>query len=203
MAILFALLLFSRPSLVFSFWSYPRFSLLFFSEDMAIRPGVWIHAQVISEDPLPLKIKINMKKNFMAAFYGSRSIASRLEPLRGGSLLFTTKFPQISGTHFTDLERMKGWVNLGATQRFWTRDPWTGNPAPWPLGDCSINRICISIFLLPVSTEIIASNYLLFGRWTLERVKLFCWTVDEVFAKWGNTCSTKKMSIRQSFVITI
>ena len=36
------------------------------------------------------------------------------EPLQGGSLLFTTKFPDISGTHFIDLERMKGWVNLGA-----------------------------------------------------------------------------------------
>ena len=112
----------------------------------------------------------------MAAFYGWRSIASRLEPLRGGSLLFTNKFPQISGTHFTDLGRMKGWVDLGATQRFWTQDPWIGNRAPWPLGHCSINKVCIFIFLLAISTEIIASNYILFWRWTLERVKLFCWT---------------------------
>ena len=36
------------------------------------------------------------------------STASRLEPLRGGSLLFTTKFPEIRGTHFIDLGRMKG-----------------------------------------------------------------------------------------------
>ena len=27
------------------------------------------------------------------------STASRLEPLRGGSLLFTTKFPEVPGTH--------------------------------------------------------------------------------------------------------
>ena len=33
------------------------------------------------------------KKNFMAPFYGWGSTASRLEPLRGGNLLFTTKFP--------------------------------------------------------------------------------------------------------------
>ena len=39
----------------------------------------------------------------MAPFYGWSSIASRLEPLRGGSLLFTTKFPEIPGTHFIDL----------------------------------------------------------------------------------------------------
>ena len=36
------------------------------------------------------------------------STASRLEPLRGGNLLFTTKFPGIPGTHFIDLGRMKG-----------------------------------------------------------------------------------------------
>ena len=29
------------------------------------------------------------------------------EPLRGGGLLFTTKFPEIP-THFIDLERIKG-----------------------------------------------------------------------------------------------
>ena len=34
-----------------------------------------------------------VKKNFMAPLYGWGSTASRLEPLRGGSLLFTTKFP--------------------------------------------------------------------------------------------------------------
>ena len=35
------------------------------------------------------------------------STASRLEPLRGGSLLFTSKFPEIPGTHFIDLEGAK------------------------------------------------------------------------------------------------
>ena len=43
----------------------------------------------------------------MARFYGLGSTASSLEPLRVGSLLFTTKFPQISGTHFIDLGMMK------------------------------------------------------------------------------------------------
>ena len=46
--------------------------------------------------------------NFMAPFYGWGSTASRLQPLRGGSLLFTIQFPGISGTHFIDLRRMKG-----------------------------------------------------------------------------------------------
>ena len=44
----------------------------------------------------------------MVLFYGCGSTASRLEPLVGGSLLFTIAFPEISGTHFTDLGRMKG-----------------------------------------------------------------------------------------------
>ena len=51
---------------------------------------------------------LKKKKNFMAPFYGWGLTASRLEPLRGGSLLFTTKFPEIPGTHFIDLGRMKG-----------------------------------------------------------------------------------------------
>ena len=48
-----------------------------------------------------------VKENFQAPFYGWGSTASRLEPLRGGSLLFTTKFPEIPGTHFINLGRMK------------------------------------------------------------------------------------------------
>ena len=44
----------------------------------------------------------------MARFYGWGSTAARLVPLQGGSLLFATKFPDILGTHFIDLRRMKG-----------------------------------------------------------------------------------------------
>ena len=65
----------------------------------------------------------NFFKNFTAPFYGWGSTASKLEPLGGGSLLFTTKFPEIPGTHFIDLRTMKGWVKLGATYWFWTGDP--------------------------------------------------------------------------------
>ena len=54
------------------------------------------------------RIALGEKKNFMAPFYGWGSTASRLQPPRGGSLLFTTKFPEIPSTHFVDLGRMKG-----------------------------------------------------------------------------------------------
>ena len=66
----------------------------------------------------------------MAPFYGWGLTASRLHSLRGGSLLFTIQFPEIPGTHFIDLRRMKGCVDFGATQWFLTRDPWIANPAP-------------------------------------------------------------------------
>ena len=41
-------------------------------------------------------------------FYRSGSTASRLEPLRGGTLIFTIKFPETPGTHVIDLGQMKG-----------------------------------------------------------------------------------------------
>ena len=63
------------------------------------------------------------KKHFTTPFYGRGSTASMLQPLWGGSLLFTIKFPEIPGAHFMDLRSMKGWVDLGATQWFSTRDP--------------------------------------------------------------------------------
>ena len=77
--------------------------------------GLWILKVLFAQDCI---------KNFMAPFYGWGSTTSRLVPLRGGSLLFITKFPDIPGTNVIKLRRMKGWVNLGATQWFWTQDPW-------------------------------------------------------------------------------
>ena len=53
------------------------------------------------------------------------------EPLRGGSLLFTSvSFQKLPGTHLIDVRKMKGWVGRGAAQSFWTQDLWIGNPAP-------------------------------------------------------------------------
>ena len=42
----------------------------------------------------------------MAPFYGWGSTASRLEPLQGGSLLFTTKFPETPGTVLSKLSHL-------------------------------------------------------------------------------------------------
>ena len=40
------------------------------------------------------------------------------ESQREGSLHFITSFPEIPGTHLIDHSRMKGLVDLGATQWF-------------------------------------------------------------------------------------
>ena len=40
------------------------------------------------------------------------------EPLQGDTLLFTTKSPGVPGDHLIDLGRMKGRIDLGATQWF-------------------------------------------------------------------------------------
>ena len=50
------------------------------------------------------------------------------EPLQGNSLLFTTKFLKISGTHLIDIGKMQCWVDLGVINKFRTRDPSIGNP---------------------------------------------------------------------------
>ena len=54
-----------------------------------------------------------------------------IEPVRRSSLLFTTKFPDIPGTHLIDLDRVKVLVDLGATKWFWALYLWVGNPATW------------------------------------------------------------------------
>ena len=61
-----------------------------------------------SHSPSMLSSKNNRtKKNFTTPYYGWDSTASGLEPLRGGSLRFTTIFPEIPGTHFINLGRME------------------------------------------------------------------------------------------------
>ena len=58
----------------------------------------------MSEHILSISLILTLfKKNFMPPFYGWGSNASRLEPLRGGSLFFTIKFPEIPDTHLYSL----------------------------------------------------------------------------------------------------
>ena len=51
---------------------------------------------------------IKLKKLYGPFFYGWGSTASSLQSPPGGSLLFTIRFPEIRGTHFINLGRMKG-----------------------------------------------------------------------------------------------
>ena len=58
---------------------------------------------------LILKCSFLWKKKLYGPFHGWGSTASRLEwePLWGGSLLFTIKFPEIAGTHFLSTSERK------------------------------------------------------------------------------------------------
>ena len=67
---------------------------------------------------VPLICKSNIKKEFYGLFLwmGFNCLKARATSRRQAT--FYTKFPEVPGTHFIDLGRMKGWLNLGATQRF-------------------------------------------------------------------------------------
>ena len=72
---------------------------------------VAVEELVVSSQGIAKVVKNSKKKKtklYGPLFMDGGSTASRLEPLRGGSLIFTTKFPEIPGTHFIDLGRMKG-----------------------------------------------------------------------------------------------
>ena len=53
----------------------------------------------------------------MTPFHGRGSTASTLVPPRGCSLLFTTKPPEIPGTHFINLRRMKDCIDFGSSDK--------------------------------------------------------------------------------------
>ena len=48
-------------------------------------------------------VYLKKNNNFMAPFYGWGSTASRQKALQGGSLFFTTKFPEIPGAIFSNI----------------------------------------------------------------------------------------------------
>ena len=52
----------------------------------------------------------SIKKKLWPLFMDGVQLHLRLQELRGGNILFTTKFPSIPGTRFIYLRRMKGWV---------------------------------------------------------------------------------------------
>ena len=125
-----------------------------------------------------------------------KAIDSKLEPLRGGSLLFTTKFLEISGTHFIDLGEMKGWVDLGATQLFWTRDLWIGKSSVLttrPFVKESKNRLirslrnCFLFFFFPIQSTKNTGVSLYFERAKINYVFVFLFKMFlEIFKNMGS-----------------
>ena len=74
----------------------PHIEILFF--ELNQRNRKWLACCSYNPHKKLIKTIYFKKKNFMAPFHGWGSAASRLEPLRGDNLLFTTKFPEIPGT---------------------------------------------------------------------------------------------------------
>ena len=69
--------------------------------------------------------KLKKKKTSKRKLYGlflcmGFNCFKATEPLRVDSLLFTIQFPAGPGTQLIDIERIKGRINLGATQWFCT-----------------------------------------------------------------------------------
>ena len=61
------------------------------------------------------------KKFYGAFLWMGINCLKTAEPLLGDNLLFTTKSPEVSGTHLMELWRMKDWIKLGTTQWSWTQ----------------------------------------------------------------------------------
>ena len=72
-----------------------------------------------------IKSVVKKKKKIYGPFLwmGFNCLKATDESPRGDSLLFTTHYPGVPGGHLIDLGRMKGWIDLGATQWFWACDP--------------------------------------------------------------------------------
>ena len=104
----------------------------------------------------------------MAPFYGWDSTATRLEPLRGGSLLLTTKFPEFPGTRFIDLRRMsRSWshpVVLNTGPPDWESSVLTNRPLinhPKKASKHSLTFIAWAVFQQQVLHKVYQINTLI------------------------------------------
>ena len=75
------------------------------------------------------KVSITTKKLYGPFLWIGLNCLKATEPQRGDSLLFITKSPVMPELIWSTWKD-EGCVDLGATQWFWARDPWIGNPAP-------------------------------------------------------------------------
>ena len=103
-----------------------NFNEIFSKFRYVFNPFKYFHRVFLQHSPLLWIIFIQMKKKLYGPFSGMWfNCLKATEPLWGDSLLFTTKSPGVSGTHFIDGVRMKGWVDLESPSGF---KPLIGNP---------------------------------------------------------------------------
>ena len=68
------------------------------------------------ERHIPSEIHYSKKKLYGPFLWIGLNCLKAIETLRGDSLLFTTKSPEIPSNHLSELRRMKVWVEYGVTQ---------------------------------------------------------------------------------------
>ena len=82
-----------------------------------------------------LLLKKNFKKKLYGPFLWMRfNCLKATKPFQGDSLLLTTQSPRVPGPHLINLRQMNCWIDLGATQWFWT----------WFKSYCTLNFAKIS-----------------------------------------------------------
>ena len=133
------------------------------------------------------------------------------EQLRGGSLLFTTKFPEISVTHLIDLGRMEGWFDLGAVvlnsaPLDWECSALTTRPLPhkWTRlliaqGIAQRARLSFDYFfkLFPTRLRLVLFYYLKFGAW---QTTAFLKLADRVIFPKGSEAAVQRCSVKKVFL---
>ena len=97
----------------------------------------------------------------MPHFYEWGSNVSRVQPLQGVSLLFTTELQGSPGTYLINLGKMKGWANLGATQ--------LPGPPDWESSALTTQTVKHAYFIIYVQTFQTFKN----GTKTSKIVSLF------------------------------
>ena len=105
-----------------------------FEHDLSVKSKEIVSLAKITHNSSSVLDKRTLIKNLWPFLKVGFNYLKARQPLRVDSLLFTTKSPEITGTHLINFWRIKDWFDLENTCWFWTRDTWIRNPAFPPLG---------------------------------------------------------------------
>lgn len=142
-----------------------------FEHDLSVKSKEIVSSAKITQNSSSVFDKRTLIKNLWPFSKVGFNYLKARQPLRVDSFLFTTKSPEITGTHLINFWRIKDWFDLENTYWFWTRDTRVGNPAfsttrPESLTDnyqCNqlVNLLHRNIDLLMVELKISKTLHLL------------------------------------------